>query len=138
MRLEITRKTDLALQALHVLVETEDPVKGKDLADRIGATAPFIPQVLKPLVAAGWVQSDRGPTGGYRLSVDLTKTSVLSLIEAMEGPTADGRCVLRGTPCPVIDHCAMHDAWTRARAALLNELSRTPIVETSTHERNAS
>lgn len=138
MRLEITRKTDLALQALRVLAETENPVKGKDLADRIGTTAPFIPQVMKPLVEAGWVGSDRGPTGGYRLSADLTRTSVLALIEAMEGPTADGNCVLQGTPCPAIDRCAMHDAWSRARAALLTELSKTHIVETSTHERNAS
>jgi len=138
VRLEITRKTDLALQALRVLAETENPVKGKDLADRIGTTAPFIPQVMKPLVDVGWVGSDRGPTGGYRLSADLTRTSVLSLIEAMEGPTVDGRCVLQGTPCPATDRCAMHDAWTRASAALLVELSKTNIIETPTHERTAS
>lgn len=138
MRLEITRKTDLALQALQALAKTDDPIKGKDLAERIGATAAFIPQVLKPIVDAGWVSSDRGPTGGYRLDADLTTTSVLSLIEVMEGPTVDGKCVLRGTPCPVVDQCAMHEAWTRARAALLHELSSTPIVETMTHERNVS
>lgn len=138
MRLEITRKTDLALQALRVLAETKNPVKGKDLADRIGTTAPFIPHVMKPLVDVGWVGSDRGPTGGYRLSADLERTSVLSLIEAMEGPTADGTCVLHGAPCPATDHCALHDAWTRASTALLKELSSTHIVESTTHERNAS
>lgn len=138
MRLELTRKTDLALQALHVLAAATDAIKGKDLADHIGATPAFIPQVMKPLVEAGWVRSDRGPTGGYRLSADLTETSVLALIEAMEGPTADGKCVLQGTPCPAIDRCAMHDAWTRARGALLNELSKTQIIESPTRERNAS
>lgn len=138
MRLEITRKTDLALQGLRALAATDDPLKGRELADKIGTTAPFISQVMKPLVDNDWVSSDRGPTGGYRLSVDLTKVSVLALIEAVEGPTNDSRCVLQGTPCPVVDQCAMHAAWTRARSALMSELSSTPIIEPSAEERTAS
>lgn len=134
MRLEITRKTDLALAALRALAAREEPVKGKDLASEIDTTAPFIVQVMKPLVDQGWVDSDRGPLGGYRLSVDPQSVSVLELIELVEGPTDDGKCVLQGTACPRLDNCALHDAWTRARAALLAELAATPIVEAANQE----
>lgn len=134
----MTRKTDLALQALRVLATARGPVKGKDLAALINTTASFIAQIMKPLVDASWVTSDRGPTGGYRLAADLTTISVLSLIEAVEGPTINGRCVLQGTPCPIVDQCAMHEAWVRGRSALLNELAKTPILEATTQERTAS
>lgn len=138
MRLELTRKTDLALQALRALSTFRAPVKGKDLAALINTTPSFIAQIMKPLVDSDWVTSDRGPTGGYRLAVDLAPISVLSLIEAVEGPTINGRCVLQGTPCPIVDQCAMHEAWVRGRSALLMELAKTSVLETTTQERTAS
>lgn len=138
MRLEMTRKTDLALQALRVLATARGPVKGKDLAALINTTASFIAQIMKPLVDADWVTSDRGPTGGYRLAVDIAPVSVLALIEAVEGPTINGKCVLQGTPCPIVDQCAMHEAWVRGRSALLMELAKTPVLEVTTQERTAS
>ncbi len=135
MRLEITRKADLALKAVAELDRAEGLVKGADLADSIGTTLPFIAQVMKPLVASRWVVSEPGPTGGYRLEADTSTVSLLELIEAVEGPTVDGSCVLTGTPCPAIEQCALHDAWSRARDALLAELARTRIsdVEEGVH-----
>lgn len=138
MRLETTRKTHLALQALRVLDTTQAPIKGKDLAVLINSTPSFMAQIMKPLVDANWVTSDRGPTGGYRLAVDLAPISVLSLIEAVEGPTIDGKCVLHGSPCPDVDQCPMHEAWVRGRSALLKELAKTPALQARTQERTAS
>jgi Rrf2 family protein len=129
MRLEITRKTDLAIRAAQTLADAGGPVKGADLARQIGTTPQFISQVMQPLVREGWVRSDPGPSGGYTQTVDVADITLLALIEAIEGPTADGRCVLRGTPCPPFEPCALHDAWTRARSALLDELERTPLSE---------
>ncbi|MBK5268376.1 MAG: Rrf2 family transcriptional regulator [Acidimicrobiia bacterium] len=134
----MTRKTDLALQALRVLATARAPVKGKDLAPLINTTTSFIAQIMKPLVDADWVKSDRGPTGGYRLAVDIAPISMLSLIEAVEGPTINDKCVLQGTPCPIVDQCAMHEAWIRGRSALLRELAKTPVLDATTQERTAS
>lgn len=127
MRLEITKKTDLALRALGVL-DGEGRLKGSALADRIGTTSTYIAQVMTPLVQAGWVDSEPGPTGGYRLTSQLGDISFLELIEAVEGPTDSGRCVLRTGPCPGEDVCAVHEAWMRARTALLDELDRTSLA----------
>lgn len=128
MRLEITRKTDLALRAVRALQDGGQR-KGAELAGMIGTTAQFISQVMTPLVREGWVASETGPAGGYSLAVDPASVSLLQLIEAVEGPTVDGRCVLRGTPCPPVEPCALHDAWSRARDAMLEELQRTPLIE---------
>ncbi len=127
MRLEITRKSDLAVRALGVLRST-DRTKGSDLAARIGTTPAFVSQVMAPLVRNGWVRSDPGPTGGYELSTDLDEISMLDVIEAIEGPTVNGTCVLRGGPCPTDKNCALHDAWLMARGALLDELAAIPLT----------
>jgi len=131
MRLEVTRKSDLAVRALRSLAETGGRVKGPALADAVGSTSGFLSQVLTPLVRAGWVRSDPGPAGGYSLAVDLGSVSVFAVIEAIEGPTDSGRCVLADRPCNDAGTCALHVPWLRARAQLLRELDATSVAEAS-------
>jgi Rrf2 family protein len=128
MRLELTRKTDLALQALQALLRDGALRKGGDLAATLGTSAAFLSQALTPLTGAGWVRSVPGPRGGYQATGAAADVSVLQLIEAVEGPVADDRCVLREQPCPAPVQCALHDAWIPARDALVAHLAATPVV----------
>ena len=45
-------------------------MKTGELADQVASSAGFISQVAKPLVDAGWLRSDPGPSRGYALEVD--------------------------------------------------------------------
>jgi Rrf2 family protein len=83
--------------------------------------------VLTPLVRAGWVRSEPGPAGGYSLVADLGNVTVLQVIEAVEGPTDTGRCVLADRPCNEGGQCALHRPWQRARAQLLDQLDAIPV-----------
>lgn len=127
MKLEIMRRTDIALQALRLLEREGTLIQAADLATGVGSTAQFIPQVLTPLVRSGWIASEPGPRGGYCLATDLGDRTVLELIELIEGPTDDGRCALEGTDCSAANPCSLHDAWTWARGALIERLGATPI-----------
>ncbi|MDH3753210.1 MAG: Rrf2 family transcriptional regulator [Acidimicrobiia bacterium] len=127
MRLELNKRTELALRALEVLASSPSRVKGADLAGRIDSTVAFVPQVVAPLVGRGWVSSEPGPLGGYELRTPLDEVAVLELIEVMEGPTDTGTCVLKGRECAADEPCALHEPWTRARAALMAELTATSI-----------
>lgn len=130
MRLEVTRKSDLAVRVLRALAEREGArAKGPDLAAAVGTTAGFVAQVITPLVRSGWVRSEPGPTGGYVLDVDLTDVSVLDVIEAVEGPTATGRCVLVDRGCDQDGPCALHVPWSRARDQLLRELDSVSVAD---------
>ena len=122
MRLEITRKADLATRALLELVDVGRRSKSSELAERLGTTPGFLSQVVAPLAAKGWVRSDPGPSGGYVATVALDEVSVLDVIEAVEGPTDTGRCVLQARTCSGDGPCALHGAWSHARSQLLAEL----------------
>lgn len=133
MRLEVTRKSDLAVRALRRLAELPPGgrAKGPELADAVGGTPGFVAQVMTPLVRAGWVASEPGPTGGYSLVVDLSGISVLAVVETIEGPTDTGRCVLADRPCTELGPCALHHAWQRARHELVRELDSMSISDSS-------
>jgi Rrf2 family protein len=127
MRLELFKRTDLGLQALERLARTTSPVAGSQLASAIGTTTSYLPQIMKPLVSKGWVGATSGPNGGYLLQEDLDRLSVLDIVEAVEGPTESGQCVLKGAPCPTVEWCGFHSSWVKARDALIDELGRTTL-----------
>lgn len=129
MRLEVTKKTDLVLRAICTLAGHRGRRTGSEISTDIDVSRQIVPKLMDPLVKEGWVTSSPGPRGGYELQIDLADLSLLQLIEAVEGPTEDRRCVLRGSPCPAIEKCALHDAWVPARAALLDQLAAVSIAE---------
>lgn len=131
MRLEVTRKSDLATKAVIELNSLGRKTKAAELAKRVGTTPGFLSQVLTPLVASGWVRSEPGPTGGYSVIADMTTISVVDVIEAVEGPTDSGRCVLEDRSCSDAAPCVMHHAWTRARKTLLDDLRKIPLSKLS-------
>lgn len=114
---------------MQVLADAGGRVKGPALADAVGSTSGFLSQVLHPLVRHGWVRSEPGPSGGYSLAVGLGEVSVLAVIEAIEGPTLSGRCVLADRPCDEAGTCALHVPWMQARSLLLSELAATSVAD---------
>jgi Rrf2 family transcriptional regulator, iron-sulfur cluster assembly transcription factor len=128
MRLEITRRAELAVRALAVLGRADGRVKAAELAEAVGTTVAFVPQIVAPLVRAGWVGSDPGPTGGYVGRVELEDVSVLAVIEAVDGATDAGRCVVAERLCDGGAPCALHAAWSRARRELVGVLGGTTVA----------
>lgn len=128
MRLALSGRTGLGLRALRILDGREDPISRSDLAHELDTTAAYLPQVLAPLVEAGWVESRPGPNGGYLPGRDASTFSICGLIETMEGPIVDGECIFRDGRCDDYEPCVMHVPWSRAREALMAELRASPVI----------
>ncbi len=127
MRLEVTRRTDLATRALVALAESGERHKASELAEVLDASPGFLSQAMTPMVNKGWVHSEPGRSGGYAAVVSLDELSVLDVVEAVEGQTDVTRCVLQDRTCAGGNQCALHNAWAQARGHLLSELADTPI-----------
>lgn len=104
-------------------------LKAADLSERLDTTPGFIPQVIGPLVKAGWVRSDPGPSGGYVLTGSPGAITVLDVIEAVDGPTDTGTCVVADLPCGHDAPCALHAAWTHAREELTASLRAETVAD---------
>jgi Rrf2 family protein len=128
MKFTLQRKTELALRAVRLLAARGDTMQGPALADAVGTTPNYLTQVMSPLIDAGWVSSGRGPTGGYRLVEPAHHITMLTLIEAAEGPLPTDKCVLEDGPCSNVVPCALHDSWQQVQQAVLTELQQIPVL----------
>ena len=131
MRLELTKKTDLAFQALaSIAAQGDQRTNGSDLAESLDITTHYLPHVMAPLTRAGWVASTSGPHGGYSIAVDLHEITLLDLVEAVEGPIDNSRCLHLGPRHNTNQEtCALHHPWTKARQALITALAETNVGE---------
>lgn len=134
MNIGLSRRTDLGIKAMAVLSDAGSRVSGPHLAVEIGTTTQFLPQVLAPLVKAGWIDSERGPRGGYMAVVPLDEISLFDFVETTEGAFEDGRCVMREGPCPGTESCPVHMAWLSAREILVKKLQEMSLAQALTTE----
>jgi len=133
MRLELTRRGDYAIRAMLALADDTGAGTEWLSVPRVSAAMAiperFLPRVMADLVEAGLVVGRRGRTGGYRLARPAAAITLLDIIAAAE-PEPDPRtCILRGGPCGLNGRCAVHDAFSGAREAMLDRLDATTLAE---------
>ncbi|MBW3085359.1 putative HTH-type transcriptional regulator [Austwickia sp. TVS 96-490-7B] len=133
----MTRRAGLAVRAMSCLAPPGRRVKAGDLATALDTTVGFVPQIIGPLVKVGLVRSEPGPTGGYALTNAAAHASVLDVVEAVDGPTATGRCIVENHPCDAGTQCRLHHAWSAARDTLTSHLAATPAVPPSPPRKGA-
>src|SRR3989304_7816344 len=95
------------------------------LTKRGGARSPrhFLPQVMADLARAGLVKSTAGGQGGYPLARRADGSSLLEVVEAVEGDGGQIDCVLSDAPCGRDGRCELHEFFADARQALLARLA---------------
>jgi Rrf2 family protein len=134
MRLALTRRGDYGVRAMIALATDHDDdwLSVPRISASMQIPERFLPRVMADLTRAGLVQGRPGRTGGYRLARPAGGITLLDVISAIE-PEPDPRsCVLRGGPCGLDGRCAVHDAFTSAREAMLERLDTVSLDDIST------
>jgi Rrf2 family protein len=115
----------LAMIELAMRQDDPAPVAIREIADRHGVPGPFLVQILRTLRTAGWVQSVRGSQGGYRLSVDPSKVTLLDIAEAVGCQESAGRA--EGTASAADE--MLQDFWDQAADASRRVLARARLSD---------
>ena len=128
--LRVTRLTDYATVVLTVLAaEPGRVLSAAELADRASLEVPTVSKVLKPLAQAGLLEAFRGAHGGYRLSRPPQDISLISIVEAMEGPLAMTECSLEDASCGIAGHCGARANWRRINDIVADALRGVSLAQ---------
>ena len=122
---KLNRMTDYAIVVLGALAHRQGEILATaQLAELTGLSQPTVAKVAKTLMAADLLKTQRGVHGGYRLAQPAAATSLVQIVEAMEGPIAVNDCVDGApAPCVVSNCCFMSRNWNRVNLAVRNALS---------------
>jgi FeS assembly SUF system regulator len=128
--LRLSKLTDYAVVVLARLSSGAPTQTSPGIAASTGIPEPTVAKVLKTLVAAGLVTSQRGAHGGYRLTRPLGALPVADVIEAIDGPIALTACVEgAGMGCDVSTMCPMRGRWDPVNAAIREALGGITLAD---------
>ena len=128
--MQLTRAADYGVRAMIQLMSLSGNgrVSLPRLARATNAPESFLSKVLQSLAAAGLISSQRGQTGGFRITRRGAAASMREVIEAIDGSILLNICLSQGRSCPRKAHCPAHPVWIEAQQAMMKVLSGARIA----------
>ena len=98
--LKISEAASLAMHTMALLAEDPDNVHSVNgIAKILNVSQNHLSKVLQRLSKAGFVESTRGPKGGFVLSLPAGELALLDVYESIEGKLVANECLLEKRIC---------------------------------------
>jgi Rrf2 family protein len=126
----VTRAADYALRATLALAGLPPGARMclSELAGQCDVPPAYLYKVLQSLARNGLLRPHRGITGGYELTPLARSSSVLDVVEAVNGLPLLNTCVLSGG-CHRAPACPAHPVWRQAQERMREVLAGARISD---------
>ncbi len=143
--MKLSKKGEYALRALIDLGIAasvgRELVRVSEIAEKEKMSVKFLEQVMLQLREAGFVESERGKFGGYRLARPAAQIFMGEIVRLIDGPLAPIGCVSQTAyapcSCPDEAHCGLRMVMLDVRnaiAGILDRYSLAQVVEVTTRK----
>jgi len=130
--LKLTKKADYGLIALkHLAVNAPASSSAKEIAEAYGIPAALLSKILQKLVKNGFLQSEHGTNGGYKLARDPRDITAYEVIRTIDGPVFLTACFTEHGYCCHTDKCIVRDPLQKVHEGILRLLASISISDMS-------
>jgi Rrf2 family protein len=128
--LKLTKKADYGLIALkHLAVNAPVSSSAKEIAEAYGIPAALLSKILQKLVKNGFLQSEHGTNGGYKLARDARDITAYEVIRTIDGPVFLTACFTEHGYCCHTDKCIVRDPLQKVHEGILRLLASISISD---------
>lgn len=129
----LSKSCEYGLRAILYLtaLDEDDFVPISRISDALGISFHFLTKTFQKLSDAGLLVSQRGPSGGVRLTRAAEQIHPLDVLVAIDGTDLFTECVLGLPECGNEKPCPLHDRWAMERAQLESLFSSMSLAELS-------
>lgn len=130
--LRIGKMTDYALVIMNRMAKHPARLQRmEELADATRLGLPTVRKLMRQLVAAGLVRSERGAKGGYQLSRLPDMISIAQIVTAVEGPLAITECCVDDGDCELSGGCEVESHMPTLNELIVQILSNISLTDLS-------
>ncbi len=129
--LKLTKKADYGLIALKHLAlrSATESVSTKDIAEAYGIPLPLLSKILQRLARNGFLKSEQGTNGGYRLAREARFITALDVIRSIDGPIILTACFTDHNECTHSDRCSVREPLRKVHEGILRLLQNITIAD---------
>jgi Rrf2 family protein len=135
--LKLTKKADCGLIALRHLVTKPGAARtasAKDIADAYNVPLPLLSKVLQKLAKSGFLISEQGTNGGYRLARAPKDINTLQVIRCIDGPIILTKCFTDHPGCDQSTLCPVREPLRKVHEGILGLLSSISLADLASDE----
>jgi Rrf2 family iron-sulfur cluster assembly transcriptional regulator len=107
----------------------DGPIRLTNIAKRQGISVKYLEQIIIPLKKARYIQSVRGPKGGYILAKPPEEITVAEIVSLLEEGTSLVECTAQGESCPRSSTCLTRPLWKEAAQAMFDKLQAITLAD---------
>jgi len=129
--MRLTAFTDFGLRALMRLAgEPDRSFSTSEIATEFGISRNHLTKVVRDLCAGGYVTTQRGVGGGFRLARSPQSITLGEVVRFLEQGQALVECFRGdGGTCVLTPRCRLKSRLAKAREAFMRELDATTLAE---------
>jgi Rrf2 family protein len=117
----LTEAASIALHGMIIVAKAEKMANVIHIAELTGSSKHHVAKIFQRLVKDNFLESHRGPTGGFTLKKDPADISLLEIYESIEGKIEVTTCPLDKHICP-FDKCIMDNVTRKMTVDFRNHL----------------
>ena len=129
-RAPLSQTAEYALRAMAALSRPDaGAMRAIDLSRATSVPSHYLSKVLRRLVEAQLLVSQKGHGGGFVLARPAAEIHFADVLDAVDQAPASGRCAFGWGSCDARNPCPLHPAWSRLNEALISWASGPTLAD---------
>lgn len=126
----LPQTAEYALRAMACLVPLAEGegLRSADIAERSAVPSAYLQKILRKLVEAGLLTSQKGHGGGFRLARPPERIRFEDVLKAVEVDADPQGCAFGWERCDALRPCPLHPAWAELKERFHDWTSRTTLA----------
>jgi Rrf2 family transcriptional regulator, nitric oxide-sensitive transcriptional repressor len=118
----------IGMHGMVLVARAGETINVQKIADITGSSRHHVAKVMQRLVKEGFLSSNRGPSGGFKLNIEPAKITLLQIYEAIEGQVKVLTCPHEKQVCP-FDKCILGSVVTKMTQTFRDHLSENTLSD---------
>ena len=124
-----------ALSYLTVYGSPDKYVMVREISEKVNIPYHFLSKIFQDLTVTNWVNSKKGKSGGFALSVDPHQLTLFDIIKWSDGIHNFDTCILGGRVCGSDFKCSLHSTCSKLRNDITSFFENMTIFDVSEIEK---
>ena len=123
----LSEAASIALHGIILIAQEKGGLNVIKISERTDTSKHHVAKVMQRLVKAGYLTSQRGPSGGFVLRKNPEDINFLEIYEAIEGPIEITKCPMNKHICP-FDKCIFNNVTSKMTLEFKTYLSNQTVT----------
>ena len=118
----------IGMQGMVLVARAGETINVQKIAEITGSSRHHVAKVMQRLVKEGFLSSNRGPSGGFKLNIEPAGITLLQIYEAIEGQVKVLSCPHEKQVCP-FDKCILGTVVSKMTQTFRDHLSTQSLAD---------